>query len=156
VIALLGDTHLPRGSRRLPTDCVELLGRARLIVHTGDFTGIDVLRELEALDAVVAAVHGNMDDATLRALLPETRIVEHDGLRIGVVHNSGARVGRHERLLARFPNCHLIAYGHSHEPEVARVGDVWIVNPGSPTERRRAPRHTMAVVEAGVPRLVEL
>jgi uncharacterized protein len=156
VIAILGDTHLPRGSRRLPRACVELLERAELIVHTGDFTGLEVLRELESFGARVAAVRGNMDEAAVLALLPETAVVEAAGVRVGIVHDAGPKRGRHERLLARLPDCDVIAYGHSHMPEVARDGDVWIVNPGSPTERRRAPTHTMAVVENGRPRLVEL
>lgn len=156
MIAILGDTHMPRGARELPRACTELLAQAELIVHTGDFTGLGVLRALQGFTARVAAVHGNMDEPALRALLPETAVAETGGVRVGVVHDAGPRAGRHARLLARFPGCDVVAYGHSHRPEVARVGDVWIVNPGSPTERRRAPRHTMAVVEGGVPRLVEL
>lgn len=155
VIAMVGDTHMPRGSRRLPDACLALLRRADLIVHTGDFTGLDVLRALERMGPV-AAVHGNLDVAELRALLPVTLVVEHGGMRVGVVHDAGPRRGRRERLLARFPSCDVIAYGHSHMPELTNVGDIWVVNPGSPTARRRAPSHTMAVIEAGVPRLVEL
>jgi uncharacterized protein len=155
VIVMIGDTHMPRGSRRLPDRCLGLLEGAELIVHTGDFTGREVLRALERL-APVAAVHGNMDGSELRALLPETLVVEHGGMRLGLVHDAGPRRGRYERLRARFPSCDVIAYGHSHTPELTNVGDVWVVNPGSPTGRRRAPTHTMAVIEAGVPRLVEL
>jgi uncharacterized protein len=153
VIALLGDTHLPRGGRSLSTRCVGLLAAADLIVHTGDFTTLETLRSLERL-APVAAVHGNVDDAELRALLPGTRVVEHAGRRIGLVHDAGPVSGRHERLVERFPGCDLIAYGHTHFPEVAKHGDVWIVSPGSPTERRRAPARAMAVVEDGAPRIV--
>jgi uncharacterized protein len=156
MIAIFGDTHMPRGSRRLPHACAELLAQAELIVHTGDFTGLGVLRALQRFSAQVTAVHGNMDEPELQTLLPETAVVEAGGVRVGVVHDAGPRAGRHARLLARFPGCDLIAYGHTHRPEVTRVGDVWIVNPGSPTERRRAPRHTLAVVEDGIPRLVEL
>jgi putative phosphoesterase len=155
MIAVLGDTHLPRGSRRLPARCLELLGEAELIVHTGDFTALAVLRELERL-APVAAVRGNVDDPELRALLPSRRIVEHAGLRIGLVHDAGPRASRHERLLEWFPACDAIAFGHTHVPEIARVEDVWVVNPGSPTERRRAPARTMAVLEGETPRLVTL
>ena len=97
-----------------------------------------------------------MDEPALMAALPERLVAEAEGLRIGLVHDAGPRRGRHERLRAAFPDCDLIVYGHSHEPEVALAGGTWIVNPGSPTERRRASAHTMAVVEAGVPRLVEL
>jgi uncharacterized protein len=155
VIAILGDTHMPRGSRTLPAACVAHLRRAELIVHTGDLTAVSVLRELKRLGRV-ACVQGNMDEPAVQALLPTTLVVEHAGLRIGVVHDGGLRRGRYERLLSRFPDCDVIAYGHSHEPEVARVDDCWIVNPGSPTERRRAPARTMAVIEDDRPRLVRL
>jgi uncharacterized protein len=134
---------------------VEILRRAELIVHTGDLTAVSVLRELERL-APVACVQGNMDEPAARELLPTSLVVEHGPLRVGVVHDGGPRRGRHERLVARFPGCHLVAYGHSHQPELARVGDCWIVNPGSPTERRRAPTRTMVVVEEGRPRLVDV
>ncbi len=155
MIALLGDTHLPRGSRRLPAACRELVEEAELVLHVGDFTALAVLQELQALGPVTA-VHGNMDDRPLRKLLPERRVVEHGDFRVGLVHDPGPAAARHERLVEWFPGCDLIVYGHTHLPEVARVGETWIVNPGSPTERRRAPGHTMAVVEGGAPRLVSV
>ena len=102
----------------------------------------------------VAAVHGNMDEPELRTALPERRTVEAEGVCIGVVHDGGPAAGRTERLLALFPACDVVVYGHSHMPEAERAEKRWVVNPGSPTERRRAPAHTMAVVERGVPRLV--
>lgn len=151
----MGDTHLPRGARRLPEACVQLLREASVIVHTGDLTAPAVLDELSSL-ARVEAVHGNMDGAELRALLPERRVVEAEGLRVGVVHDAGTAAGRHERLAGWFPGCDVVAYGHTHLPEVTRRGELWIVNPGSPTERRRAPGHTMAVVRDGEPLLVRL
>jgi putative phosphoesterase len=153
VLALVGDTHLPRGSRRLPDGCVALLREASLVLHLGDFTAPSVLEDLRAL-APVEAVHGNMDEWPLREALPERRIVEAEGLRIGLVHDPGRAAGRHERLRRLFPDCGLVAYGHTHLPEAALVDGVWFVNPGSPTERRRAPAHTIAVVRGGVPELV--
>lgn len=106
--------------------------------------------------APVTAVHGNMDDAALRERLPARAVVEGEGRRIGVVHDAGPMTGRYERLAGWFPDCDLIVYGHSHLPEVARHGPTWIVNPGSPTERRRAPGHTLAVIRHGTPELVNL
>ena len=97
-----------------------------------------------------------MDDAALRAALPVRAVGTAEGMRIGVVHDGGPAAGRHERLRELFPDCDVIAYGHSHVPEVFEDERGWIVNPGSPTERRRAPDHTMVVVEAGAPRLVVL
>jgi uncharacterized protein len=155
LIAILGDTHLPRGSRRLSESCLQILQMADLIVHTGDFTTAAVLEELRAF-APVAAVHGNVDERPLREALPERASVEHDGLRLGLVHESGLVSGRHARLRSWFPAADLIAYGHTHAPELVHDGRAWIVNPGSPTERRRAPEHTMVVVREGVPQLVSV
>ncbi len=155
MIAILGDTHLPRGARRLPEGCLRVLAEADLIVHVGDFTSASVLAELEEI-APVAAVHGNVDEWALREALPERRTAEAEGMRIGLVHDPGPRVGRHERLRAWFPHCDVVAYGHTHWPELQADERGWILNPGSPTERRRAPGHTMAVVRAGEPVLVSL
>jgi uncharacterized protein len=155
VVAILGDTHMPRGGRRLPGACVAVLERADLVIHTGDFTAPAVLEELGRF-APVAAVHGNMDEWPLREALPERLVVERAGVRIGIVHDPGPAVGRHERLRGWFPGADVIAYGHTHLPEVAEHDGAWIVNPGSPTERRRARGHTMAVLVGGVPELVEV
>ena len=84
-----------------------------------------------------------MDDAELRALLPRRRVVELDGLRVGMVHDAGPRAGREARLVASFPGCAAVVYGHSHWPQLELVDGVWVLNPGSPTERRRAPQRTM-------------
>jgi uncharacterized protein len=125
-------------------------------VHTGDFTAIGVLDELRSLGPPVAAVQGNMDEPALRETLPLRVVVEAEDVRLGVVHDAGPARGRSERLLELFPGCDVVVYGHSHLPVLEAVGGRWIVNPGSPTERRRASAHTVAVVEEGVPRLVEI
>jgi hypothetical protein len=91
----------------------------------------------------VEAVHGNVDEPALRASLPEWLVVERAGARIGMTHDAGRRAGREERLLARFPGCAAVVYGHTHLPQVVLHRGVWILNPGSPTERRRAPERTM-------------
>ena len=106
--------------------------------------------------APVTAVQGNMDDAALRALLPVRATAQIEGLQVGLVHDGGPGAGRHERLRGLFADCDVVVYGHSHLPEVVRDARGWIVNPGSPTERRRAPAHTMVVIEGGVPHLVRL
>jgi putative phosphoesterase len=118
-------------------------------------TAVSVLEELEQL-APVAAVHGNMDEPALREALPGRLVVEAEGLRIGLVHDARAAAGRYARLVEVFPGCDVIAYGHTHLPEQARVGETWILNPGSPTERRGAPEHTMILLEGGEPQLVSL
>ena len=124
------------------------LERAELILHAGDVTAASVLRELEAF-APVQAVVGNMDEPQLRAELPERRVVEVEGARIGLVHISGPRAGKEERLVSWFPGCDAVVYGHTHLPQVEQHRGVWILNPGSPTERRRAPRRSMLVLEVG-------
>jgi hypothetical protein len=134
---------------------VRLLERADLVLHVGDFTTAAVLEELREY-APVEAVHGNMDEPDLKARLPERTVVEAAGMRIGLVHDPGPRAGRHDRLRAWFPSCDLIAYGHTHLPEVVRAGEAWIANPGSPTERRGAAAHTLVVVERAEPELVEV
>jgi putative phosphoesterase len=106
-----------------------------------------VLRELEGY-APVAAVVGNMDEPALQEALPERRVIELDGARIGLVHIPGPRAGREERLLSSFPGCDAVVYGHTHLPQLERHrSGVWILNPGSPTERRRAAFRSMLVVK---------
>lgn len=123
-----------------------------MILHCGDFVLADVLEELRAL-APVEAVYGNMDEPALQEELPERRVVQVDGARIGMVHIPGPRAGREARLVAQFPGCQAVVYGHTHEPECSRNGGIWILNPGSPTERRRAPTRAMIHLEVEAGRL---
>jgi uncharacterized protein len=147
-IAIISDTHMPRRGRRLPDRCVARLRAADLIVHAGDLITLSVLRELESYGPVVA-VHGNVDDEMVRDALPETAAFDADGAQIAVVHDAGAAAGRLARLRARFPEADAVIFGHSHLPlhEFGPDG-LQIFNPGSPTDRRQAPRHTMGVAEA--------
>ncbi|HEY1563391.1 MAG TPA: metallophosphoesterase family protein [Gaiellaceae bacterium] len=160
IVAVIADTHLPRGARRLPEACVERLRAADLVLHAGDVVASAVHEELAALGPPLHAVRGNMDDGVLRELLPKALIVDVGGVRIGMTHDPGPRPGREERLARRFPGCAAVIYGHTHEPQVARAGEVWILNPGSPTERRRAPSHTMLVLDVAdgriEPELIQL
>jgi putative phosphoesterase len=148
VIAVISDTHLPRGARRLPDPCIERIRTADLLLHGGDFSTLEVLRELEAIGPPLIGVHGNVDSAELRRLLPEERVVEAEGARIAIVHDAGPRGGRLERMRRRFgERADLVVFGHSHLPLHERAPDGFqILNPGSPTERRRAPAHTMGLV----------
>lgn len=142
-IAVISDTHMPRGARALPEGCAERLRAADLILHAGDLTGAAFLDELLAFGPPVEAVRGNMDDARVRDQLAERRVVEAGLVRIGLVHIPGPRVGRAERLAASFPGCGAVVYGHTHVPELTRLGEIWILNPGSPTERRSSPARSM-------------
>ena len=144
-IAVISDTHMPRGTRRLPKGCVERLLTADLILHAGDLMRLAVLRELEAYGPV-AAVYGNVDDAEVRAVLPAVASVDAGGVTIGLVHDAGPAKGRLARLRRRFPDADAVVFGHSHLPLHEQDADGFqIFNPGSPTERRRAPRHTMGI-----------
>jgi uncharacterized protein len=159
-IAVISDTHMPKGSRVLPKQCVARLRAADLVLHCGDLVSAGFLDELRAIGPPVAAVVGNVDEAALQGALPEERVIEAAGARIGMVHIPGPADGRAARLQRRFPGCDAVLFGHTHMPVLERAGSVWLLNPGSPTERRRAPKRTMLEldVEAGklVPELVEL
>jgi uncharacterized protein len=149
LIAVIADTHMPRGARRLPDACVERISAAELVLHAGDVMTAAVLAEIEAIGPPVAAVQGNMDEAELRRRLPVERIVEAGGARIAMVHDSGRRAGRFERLRARFGDrADAVVFGHSHLPLHEERDGFQIFNPGSPTERRRAPSHTMGMALA--------
>jgi len=124
---------------------------ADLILHVGDFMTAAVLGEIESIGPPVAAVYGNVDDEALRHALPEERVLEIAGARVGLVHDAGPARGRLGRLRRRFPDADAAIFGHSHLPLHEREGDFQIFNPGSPTERRRAPHRSMglATVEQG-------
>ena len=148
-LAVISDTHLPRGSRRIPDACLARLRAADTILHAGDLTTLAVLDELNALGPPVVAVHGNVDDAAVRARLPERVVLEAGEVRIGMVHDAGPAKGRLARQRAAFPGCAAVVFGHSHIPLHEHDGAGFqIFNPGSPTDRRRQPRHTMGVAEA--------
>ena len=159
MIAVLADTHMPKGGRALPPRCVELLGEADATLHAGDFFAVTTLREIEALSrGPVHAVHGNVDEAELRATLPAALEVELGGARVAMVHDAGPAKGRVGRMRRRFPDADAVVFGHSHLPLHEEEDGFQIFNPGSPTERRRAPRHSMGVlrVESGRPRFEHL
>ena len=145
LIAVVSDTHMPRGARRLPESCVERIAGADLLLHAGDFVAVSVLRELEAIGPFVEAVHGNVDEPALRRELPGERVVEAGGARIAMVHDAGPARGRLARMRRRFPGAEAVVFGHSHLPLHEREGDFQVFNPGSPTERRRAQSHTMGL-----------
>jgi putative phosphoesterase len=147
LIAVVSDTHMPRGARRLPDAFVERIRAADLLLHAGDFMTLQVLRELERIGPPLVGVHGNVDSAELRRLLPAERVVAVEDARIAMVHDAGPSGGRLERLRARYGEvADAVVFGHSHLPLHERTDDGFqIFNPGSPTERRRAPAHTMGL-----------
>ena len=145
LIAVISDTHMPRGARRLPDACTERLKAVDLILHAGDFISATTYAELELIGPPLLAVHGNVDDEELRVRLPAERTVEAGEVRIAVVHDAGPRDGRLKRMRERFPDADAAVFGHSHMPLHESAGGFQILNPGSPTERRRAPAHTMGL-----------
>jgi putative phosphoesterase len=145
-IAILGDTHMPRGARALPDACVEEVRASDLVVHTGDFTGIEALELIESIGPPLVAVHGNVDVPAVAARLPQRASFDAGaGITIAVVHDGGPRAGRLARLRRQFPRASAVLFGHSHLPLHEEDDGFQIFNPGSPTERRRAPRHSMGV-----------
>jgi putative phosphoesterase len=149
LIAVLADTHMPKGGRVLPERCVELLREAEAVLHAGDFFAIETLREIESVSrGPVYAVHGNVDRPDLRDLLPETLEVDLDGARIAMIHDAGPAKGRLGRMRRRFPDADAVVFGHSHLPLHEEEDGFQVFNPGSPTERRRSPRHSMGLLRA--------
>jgi hypothetical protein len=125
---------------------VEALRGVDQILHAGDFAAASVLAELQALGPPVHAVHGNADEPALRAVLPKELVVAAGAARIAMVHVPGPAAGREGRLLRRFPGCEAIVFGHTHLPVVEQHAGVWLLNPGSPTERRRGPFHSFLLL----------
>ena len=153
LIGIISDTHMPRGPRRLPDRCVEQLLAVDLILHAGDVMTAEALAAFDSIGPPLLAVHGNVDSAELRERLPCERVVEAEGSRMAMVHDAGPARGRLERLRRRFPDADAVVFGHSHLPLHERVGGFQIFNPGSPTERRRAPTRTMGLARAEAGRL---
>lgn len=146
-IGVISDTHFPRrGGGVLPARCRDVLAGCDLVVHAGDLCDMDALRAVRSLGPPVLAVHGNADDARVRALLPPTETFDRHGVRTVVVHDAGPAAGRLARLRRRFPDARVVIFGHSHIPLAEEAPDLLILNPGSPTDRRRQPHHTMAVL----------
>jgi putative phosphoesterase len=146
LIAVVADTHLPKGDRRLPTRCIDLIGSAEAVIHAGDFFAASALEELRSLCPVVHAVHGNVDEPALRNALPESLEIEVGPRSLAVIHDAGPAKGRLARLRRRFPAADAVIFGHSHMPLHEELDGFQIFNPGSPTERRRAPRPSLGLL----------
>jgi putative phosphoesterase len=154
-IVVLSDTHIrPGGRRRLPDAVYAALEAADLILHAGDVVCAELLQDLGGF-APTLAVLGNNDVDLLEAV-PEERLLTVEGLRIGMIHDSGARKGREGRMRRRFPTADLVVFGHSHVPVDAQGLDGQrLFNPGSPTERRAQPVHTYGRLVVDDARLVD-
>jgi uncharacterized protein len=144
-VAVISDTHMGGARRRLPDRCVELIEASELVLHAGDIMTVEALVEIEAIGTPLRAITGNMDGWELRDRLPAELEMELEGARLAMVHDAGPAMGRLARMRKRFPAADAVVFGHSHIPLHERDGDFHLFNPGSPTERRRAPHHSMGL-----------
>ncbi|MFJ6215440.1 metallophosphoesterase family protein [Streptomyces sp. NPDC092296] len=148
-LLIVSDTHLPRRARDLPPEVWQAVAEADVVLHAGDWVDPALLDRLEERSRRLVGVYGNNDGPALRARLPEVARVELDGLRTAVVHDSGPAGGREERCAARFPDTDLLVFGHSHIPwDSTAAGGLRLLNPGSPTDRRRQPYRTYLTARA--------
>jgi uncharacterized protein len=142
-LLILADTHVPRRARQLPDQVWRAVDSADVVFHAGDWVDEATLDALEARSARLFGVYGNNDGPGLRARLPEIARVTLNGVRIAMVHESGPSAGREERADEAFPNSDVLFFGHSHIPWNTRTsGGLHLLNPGSPTDRRRQPTAT--------------
>ncbi|NQX28171.1 metallophosphoesterase [Microbacteriaceae bacterium VKM Ac-2854] len=158
-LLLLADTHLPRRARDLPEEVWRAVETADVVFHAGDWVEPPLLNELERRAARLVGVYGNNDGPELRRRLPEIARIELEGLRFAMVHETGPSAGREQRCDAAFPDTDVLIFGHSHIPwDTVTPTGMRLLNPGSPTDRRRQPycSYLTAVADAGALRDVEL
>lgn len=147
-LLLISDTHLPVRAKDLPAPVWEAVDAADVVVHAGDWMSADLLDALTARARRLVGVFGNNDGPELRARLPEVARVELDGVRLAVVHETGPAAGREKRCAAAYPDVDVLVFGHSHIPwDTTAPNGLRLLNPGSPTDRRRQPTHTWMTAE---------
>jgi putative phosphoesterase len=148
-LVLTSDTHVPRRSHDLPHLLWEAIEAADVVVHAGDWVDVALLDELERRASRLIGVFGNNDHGPLRERLPEVARARIEGVRLAVVHETGDRKGREARCAARFPSTDVLVFGHSHIPwDTTAPGGLRLLNPGSPTDRRRQPHGTFVTAVA--------
>ena len=151
-LVLVADTHVPNRARDLPAQLWREIERADVVIHAGDWVDVGLLDQFEARSRRLVAVFGNNDHGPLRQRLPEVARVEVEGIRLAVVHETGQSNGREARCSAAYPDADVLVFGHSHIPwDTTTATGLRLLNPGSPTDRRRQPHCTYmtAVAEAG-------
>ena len=147
-LLLLADTHLPKRARDLPPTVWAQVEAADLVVHAGDWVDVALLDALESRAKALLACWGNNDGPALRARLPEVARATLEGVRVAVVHETGASAGRERRADAAHPDVDLLVFGHSHIPwDTTTPRGMRLLNPGSPTDRRRQPVCTSMTLE---------
>jgi putative phosphoesterase len=154
-VLLLADTHVPKRALDLPDELWSAVADADAVVHAGDWIDGSLLDRLQAKTPRLLACYGNNDGNEVRRLLPETDEVEWEGVRVAVVHETGGAAGREQRADRRFPHTDLLVFGHSHIPwESVTPAGMRMLNPGSPTDRRRQPYPTYQTVDLEAGRIV--
>jgi uncharacterized protein len=142
-LVLTADTHVPKRARDLPPRLWADIEAADVVIHAGDWVDEALLDAMLARSTRLIGVHGNNDGSRLRARLPEIARADLGGLRFAVIHETGDARGRDARCAARFPDTDVLVFGHSHIPwDTVTPGGLRLLNPGSPTDRRRQPEHT--------------
>jgi uncharacterized protein len=152
-VVLISDTHVPKRARDLPHSLWTAIEAADVVVHAGDWVDVGLLDRIEQRARRLVGVYGNNDHGPLRERLPEVARAEVEGLRMAVVHETGDKKGREARCMSRFPDVDVLVFGHSHIPwDTTAPNGLRLLNPGSPTDRRRQPTGTFvtAVADAGV------
>jgi putative phosphoesterase len=156
-LVILADTHLPKRARVLPDQVWQAVAEADVVIHAGDWVEAGLLDELEARSRRLIGVYGNNDGPELRARLPEVARAELAGVRLAVVHETGAAKGREQRCAAAFPDTDVLVFGHSHIPWDTVAGNgLRLLNPGSPTDRRRQPYCTYLTARVEQGRLTDV
>ncbi|QTG81635.1 metallophosphoesterase family protein [Arthrobacter crystallopoietes] len=151
-LLLVADTHVPKRARQLPAEVWDAVEQADVVFHAGDWVVPELLDEFEQRSRQLVAVFGNNDGEELRTRLPEVARVAIEGVRFAMIHETGAAVGREKRADANFPETDVLVFGHSHIPwDTTSPGGLRLLNPGSPTDRRRQPvcTYMTVLVDAG-------
>ncbi|MGH3912451.1 MAG: metallophosphoesterase family protein [Pseudonocardiaceae bacterium] len=147
-LLLTADTHVPTRARALPEPLWRAIDAADVVVHAGDWVELELFEAMQARAVRLVAVYGNNDGPDLRARLPEITRIELAGVRLAVVHETGPATGRERRCDTRFPDCDVLVFGHSHIPwDSVTPAGMRLLNPGSPTDRRRQPAATYLTAE---------
>lgn len=156
-LLLVSDTHIPKRARALPDQVWAAVAGADVVFHAGDWVTAELLDDFERRSRRLVGVYGNNDGADLRQRLPETASISLDGVRFTMIHETGPAKGREERCEALFPDADVLIFGHSHIPwDTTSAGGLRLLNPGSPTDRRRQPVCTYMTAAVDNGRLLEV
>lgn len=156
-LLLLADTHVPRRARDLPAEVWDVVESADIVVHAGDWVSLELYERMRDRASILHGVYGNNDGDDLRGVLPEIDRWQVEGIRFAAVHETGAAKDREERMDAAFPGVDVLVFGHSHIPwDTTTPAGLRLINPGSPTDRRRQPRASYAWLHADRGRLTDV